>query len=299
MRHIFIVNPISGKNKKATLIADIEELAHQKKLDYEILITQYPKHATELASKYSIKDDVCLYSIGGDGTAYEILNGLKDQVCLSIIPSGTGNDFYRMISDTTATTFKQQLLDAIEGKIVYVDYGINNHTRFLNCTTIGLDAEINYRASSEIRNQYLPGGLTYVVAAVSKIVEAKPVTLTIETENEKWTQSCSLCAIMNGCYYGGGFIPTPSAIINDGYFDLCIVEKLSRAKMMSLLTKYMKGKHTDLAVVKMIKAKKVMITSQEETIMQSDGECFHEKKIHLEIMHKALKLKVPQYSKLQ
>ncbi len=298
MKHIFIVNPISGKNKKEKITATIQNICKEKDLEFEILITQYPKHATQLANNYSIKDNVCLYSVGGDGTAYEILNGINDKVCLSIIPSGSGNDCYKMLCDNAPKTLYDQLLEAIEGEVVYVDYGIGNDTRFFNCTTIGLDAQINYRATHEIRNRFLSGHLTYLVAALSKFLKANPTTITIEVNNEKWTQECSLCAVMNGQYYGGGFNPTPNASIDDGMFDICIVDKLSRGKLFQLVSKYLKGTHTDLSVVKMIRANKIVISSDTLIDMQSDGESFKEKHIHLEIMHKGLKLKVPSHSKL-
>ena len=85
-----------------------KELLNQKEIlniflkiiraDYEIIETQFPNHAKEIAQQYTALDDVCLYAVGGDGTIFEVMNGINDQVPLAIIPCGTGNDFYRVIS---------------------------------------------------------------------------------------------------------------------------------------------------------------------------------------------------------
>ncbi len=299
MKHIFIVNPKSGKNKKVDIIATIEEVCHEKELDFEVLITQYSGHASLLAAQYSIKDNVCIYSVGGDGTAYEILNGLNDKVEMAIIPCGTGNDFYRMIARHKPTSFKRRVIEAIDGESIELDYGVVNNKRFLNCTTIGFDAQINHYSSTKLRGTFIPSAISYLVAALSQIVNSKPLTLTISTDDETWTQDVLLCAIMNGRYYGGGFIPTPNAELQDGYFDVCVINYMSRTEITKLINKYMKGKHTELPVCKMFKAKKVTLESKSIATLQSDGECFNETHIHMEIMHNALKLKVPSRSQLK
>ena len=97
MKHIFIVNPTSGGGKPATLIPVIHEYFKDKKEPYEILLTERNGHATDLTRRYSIKDDVTLYVVGGDGTVFEVLNGLNDSVPMAIIPAGTGNDAFRML----------------------------------------------------------------------------------------------------------------------------------------------------------------------------------------------------------
>ena len=73
----------------------IKEYFAKNPQDYEIIMTEGKGHASKIASHFSIKDNVTLYSVGGDGTAYEVLNGINDHVCMAIIPAGTGNDYYR------------------------------------------------------------------------------------------------------------------------------------------------------------------------------------------------------------
>ncbi len=297
MKHIFIINPTSGHGSAKNAVPFIEEICQNQNLDFELIFTQYPGHAREIANDYTIADDVCLYSVGGDGTAYEILNGINDKVCMSIIPCGTGNDFYRMIG-SQAKSIKERVQEAIDGKVVEVDYGVSNISRFLNCTTVGFDAEINHMVNGTMKKTFLPSKMMYPAAVVAKLTNPPRKKITIEIDGEVFEKEVLLFAIMNGRHYGGGFTPTPQADIQDGYFDICMVEPMPRRRIIPLLPKYIKGTHTELKECMMLKGKRIKITSNEPLVMQSDGEDFTIKSITFDLMRHGLKLKVPQSSKL-
>ena len=97
MKHVFILNPFAGKKDSETYMGLISEYFSTHGGEYRILTTEYPGHASELAARYTAEEDVCVYAFGGDGTAYEVLNGLNDGVAMALIPNGTGNDYFRKI----------------------------------------------------------------------------------------------------------------------------------------------------------------------------------------------------------
>lgn len=98
MKHVFIINPISGKGKTLKVAENIEKVCQREKLDYEINYTNYPGEATKIAKKYRFSQNI-IYSVGGDGTLNEVLNGIVGtKNILAIIPSGSGNDFYKTLS---------------------------------------------------------------------------------------------------------------------------------------------------------------------------------------------------------
>jgi diacylglycerol kinase (ATP) len=69
MKHVFIINPTSGKGKAYQQVEAVKELFNEKKEPFEILLTEYQGHATELAKRYRMSDNVTLYSVGGDGNS--------------------------------------------------------------------------------------------------------------------------------------------------------------------------------------------------------------------------------------
>lgn len=70
-KHVFIINPEAGKKKASELIGYIEE----NFLNAVIIKTEYANHATELAKTYASPDTI-IYSVGGDGTLNEVVNGV-------------------------------------------------------------------------------------------------------------------------------------------------------------------------------------------------------------------------------
>ena len=52
VKHIFLINPAAGRGKsQARLAALCRETAEERRLDYEILATEYPGHGAELVKK--------------------------------------------------------------------------------------------------------------------------------------------------------------------------------------------------------------------------------------------------------
>lgn len=298
MKHIFIINPISGHHNAIELIPSIEEYFKDRPHDFAIHLTQYPKHATQLAAQYSVDDDVTIYSCGGDGTIHEIVNGLAIGVPLAILPVGTGNDFFTML-DTKLNSIKELLVDTIEGKEVWVDAGRCNNSKFANVVSIGFDADIGYDANKLSRIKMLPSRFVYLTSVFKNLGRRKVRRLTLEFDNKTMTKDLLLVAIMNSRRYGGGFTPTPMADIQDGLFDICIIRNTSLLTLLRLLPKYVNGTHLDADIVEIYHTNAIRVSCDELVNVQSDGEVSKEKAIDVMLLNKGLKLRVPLDSKLK
>ena len=89
----FIINPISGQGRAFRMVDNIHRVCTEQKLDYEVIFTRKAGDATEIVKK--LKGENVVYSVGGDGTLNEVVNGIvgtKNK--LAVIPGGSGNDFY-------------------------------------------------------------------------------------------------------------------------------------------------------------------------------------------------------------
>lgn len=298
MRHIFIINPMSGNQQAANYIPLIEDYFKTHPLDYEIVLTQYPGHATELAQKYTEKDNVCVYSLSGDGTANEVLNGLNEGVSIAILPLGTGNDFARMFQ-IPDMPIEKLIIETIEGKECLVDYGMSNKRKFLNCSTMGFDADVGI-AAHDLKEKYpFLKSFSYVIAIFPLLIKRKPLKFTITFEDKVLKVQSLLTAVMNGQYYGGGFTPTPMASIQDGYLDLCVINDTGLFRIISLLPKYKKGKHIHEDIVKFYKVKQFHLLSERMINTQCDGEVYPEIEIEFKVVEKGLRIRVPKRSLLE
>ncbi len=298
MKHIFIVNPISGQESALNLIPSIESYFKDRPKDYEIHLTQYPKQATELASQYHKEDDVTLYACGGDGTINEVFNGLEPGVPLGVLPVGTGNDFFRMLG-VKETKLKDILHATIEGKEVFVDAGMSNLGGFVEALSMGFDADVAYDANKISRNKWVPNKFVYMISVINNIFSRTTYHMTIDIDGEIIDEKLLLIAIMNGRDYGGGFTPTPNADMQDGYLDICLIRNSHLANILQALPMYAKGTHTDLKIVRMYKAKNIKLKSKLPVHIQRDGESDVVSELNISIVEKGIKLRVPQSSNLK
>lgn len=294
MRHIFIINPTSGVKDSDKVIPWIKEYFEDKAM-YDIFVTEYPGHATEIANRYSIRDKVCIYAIGGDGTAYEVLNGLNDNVPMGLIPNGTGNDFHRGIYKEKYT-LKEMLIKTIEGKIQMIDYGVVNEHRFLNMFTVGLDAMIADYATRLEGRKYVPNSLTYVIGVLKSLKTFPTINFKFKHNDKIIQQDSLLLAVMNGQYYGGGFNPTPEADIQDGYFNVLLIESATRSTFMRLILKYAQGRHQEIKQIQDFKLKSFELEADKLTTYTCDGEIFEDDYFVITMLEKRLPFRMPKGS---
>lgn len=294
MRYIFIINPIAGVRNYERFIPWIEQYFKDPN-KYEIHITKYAGHATEIASRYTVRDNVCVFSIGGDGTAYEVLNGLRDGVAMAVVPNGTGNDFHRTIYKGKFST-KDMLIKTIEGQIHHIDYGIANEHRFLNMFNLGFDAIIGKQAISYSNKKFFPNSLSYIAAAIQKFVKPPKFSVRFERDNQISEQETLLFTVMNGQYYGGGFNPTPKANIKDGLFEVLWVEDVPRRTIVTLIGKYAVGKYEKIKQIQHFQLKDFRLQLDQKMTYTCDGEIFEDDYIVVTMMENRLPFMIPKGS---
>lgn len=284
MKHLFIVNPVAGKGHATSYIPEIHNYFKNSSDEYYIEITKNPGHAMDIARQYAQQGDYRIYSIGGDGTLNETLNGMAGSQCsLGVIPTGSGNDFIKSIYKSRDYT--DILKKTITGVASKIDCGLMNDRYFINIMSVGLDSEVAYYASKFNKKLHLPGKLSYFAGIAAALIKRKtrfPLKLTFN-DTETIEVEIILAACTNGKYYGGGFIPVPYTKYNDGILDVCYVESKSILGIIYLIPKYMKGRHTKIKGVHFKKIRKLTIESENELKINIEGELINAKKVDIEI----------------
>jgi len=233
---------------------------------------------------------------GGDGTANESINGLMraradgfDQTALGILSIGTGNDFAASLG---IPVDPREAVEAIlRGNRRRVDIGLMvgcdfpNGRFFGNCVGIGFDAAGTIQSR---KITWAGGMLAYLIAVVQTIFwYYKAPTLQIEIEGETITQPSLLVSIMNGRRIGGGFWVAPEGLPDDGVFDLCIAQEVSRARMFTFIPHFIKGTQATQPEIKMRKSKNVKVSAIKGSMpVHMDGEIVGEacKELTVEIL---------------
>ena len=292
MKHLFIINPVAGKGKTLGLIPEIMEYCEGRSYEYEIVTTGYPGHATEIAKAHSAVQALRIYSVGGDGTLNEVLNGMAGSgSSLAAVPSGSGNDFIRSI--VGANIPKNLIKSAIEGTERLIDYAKVNDKFFLNITSIGFDAEVVYQGGHYKKLPFITGKMAYVLGILTSIIICSNHPMKIKVDGTLVSAKSLLVAVGNGKYYGGGMLALPDAEIDDGLIDVCHVEAMKRLNILKLFPKYMKGLHASIKSVHFYRGKKVEITVDKPVPMSRDGEIILVENAVFEIFPKGLPFVIP------
>ena len=291
MKHLFIINKISGKGAALKAIPYIEEICQKEKLDYEIKVTQYPDHGKDIIKEYNSYKDITIYAVGGDGTFLEAVNNINPDIPLGLIPCGSGNDFYRYFGGVNKD-LKTNIINTIHAKERLIDIGQSDVMKFANTTSLGIDAKINYDASKMIRKSFVTKGPAYVLSIIYNAIFLKSLNVKMNVDGKNRDGEYYIICNMNGSYYGNGACAAPLAKVDDGYFDLVLFKKANRLKVYKTLVKYLKGKATIKDGVEVVRCKEVIIDSNDEMTCQSDGENYLTKHLDLHMLPKYLKLKV-------
>jgi diacylglycerol kinase family enzyme len=97
------------------------------------------------------------------------------------------------------------------------------------------------------------------------------VRVTIDDRIERLLQAV-IVIVANGKYFGGGMKIAPLADPTDGHFDVVLVKDLSPLKILRNLHRIYSGSHLELPQVEVLRGKKVVLESEEEILLEADGE---------------------------
>ena len=109
-------------------------------------------------------------------------------------------------------------------------------------------------------------------------------------DNQSFENQCTILAICNGQYYGGGFRMAPHATLDDGLFDVYFVEKMLKVKVLPLFVKLLSAKHEKSPKIKKYQGEKVVIDSDKRYTFNVDGEMVTDTHFEIEMRKNAVKV---------
>ena len=292
-RYSIIANPAAGGGASARAIPKIERLLNEHDLAFDVVYTERPWHAAELAKEAAVGGCDVIVAAGGDGTANEVLNGLMEAklagehaFAMGVLSVGRGNDFAHGVGVPYDLERACQVLVEDHRRLIDVGRvvgGLHPEGRYFgNCVGVGFDAIGTIEVAKLPR---LGGFLSYLIAVLKTVfLYYKAPVSTVEYNGQTLTQPSLMISIMNGRRLGGGFRMAPQAEPDDGLFDLCIAHEVSRARIFGLIPHFMRGTQATQEEITTGRATHISITALEGSLpAQTDGEILCIDGQHLEI----------------
>ncbi len=283
-----IINPIAGNGLSARREPKVVEALKEAGLNFTIFRTEAPGHAIELARHAVSQGAVMVIAGGGDGTAHEVATGMWDsEAVLGVIPLGSGNDFAG--SQGIPMDLDGAVAVLREGRIRLSDIGQFDERFFFNTLGIGFGVTVTINSQSFKR---LRGHLLYLMTVLKSLAGYHSLPLVLEAPGFQRDELTYLLTVGIGTREGGGFMITPEALLDDGLFDVCIVDDISIPTALRVLPKATKGTHTNLPIVTMLKVPSLTISAREPIVVHADGQIYDTGKKKLECTCRPQSLRV-------
>ena len=266
-RLLIIYNPRAGVRKANSF----EEIVHQnidkEIFEYEVIPTQYPKHASELSQKALNEGYDILAVAGGDGTLNEVASSMvNSDISLAIIPCGSGNGLARHLGIPMDIVKAIQLIN--KKKTIKIDTVSVNDQVFLNVAGLGFDAYI----SNLFNETKTRGFFNYIKLCFTEWIKYKTKEYEIRYDDQVIIEKAFIICFANSCQYGNNAIIAPKADIQDGMIEMCIIKKPPFWTMPLTIQRLFRKKIGKSSFCKCITLKKVKIINKELSPVHLDGE---------------------------
>ena len=291
MKTIIIYNPQAANGKARKLLPQIEKYLITKNYEYDLQLTEYAHHASEIVANMDYTKYDGIVAAGGDGTLFDVINGYyknssKNKIPIGVLPVGTGNAFIRDMD--LDNTHWQQALDIIyQNKSKKVDVGKfvfeNNDYYFLNILGLGFVSDVGETAH---KIKFI-GNLSYTIGVLYQLITLSSYKLNIEIDGEKYERD-NLFVEVSNTRYTSNFLMAPTAENDDGFLDVTLLSKITRRRLLKLFPTVFTGEHVKEKEVETFKAKKIKISTEIEKILTPDGELFGSTPIEIECLHQAV-----------
>ncbi len=267
-----IYNPLAGRGRAPAAIAQVTDTLTSAGADFEIVVTEGPGHATEIAAATAA--GATIVAVGGDGTVHEVVAGMwragLDDRTLGVIPVGSGDDFAHAngIDRRDLATAVRRVLN---GTPVKVDLPFVNGAPFVNALGVGFDAEVGARFARSPR--FLKGLAGYLYATFASLSRLDTSDVEVEVDGRVvYSGRSLLVATQNGPRTGGSFLFAPDAVIDDGWLDVVIAGDFNVASTLALLPRVMKGTHVGHPQVTLLRCQELRQRWERPRHAHTEGE---------------------------
>jgi len=266
-RICYIINPKSGAKGKAKLPRQIERLSDKGLVDFEIVYTKAPKHATELSRRAAQNGCNIVVAIGGDGSVNEVAKGLIGSgAALGIIPTGSGNGMARHLKIPLKHSEAIQTIN--RGHAEIIDTLSVNNDFCIGTVGIGFDGHVAHLFANAGKRGYT----TYIKLVLSEFYKYKPKVFDFSVDSKAMAKECFLLTFANSSQFGNNAVIAPWADVQDGTLDVSMIGKFPMISAPHLIYRLMKNTIQKSKFFEMMQGQEVIVRNSGILHGHIDGE---------------------------
>jgi diacylglycerol kinase (ATP) len=278
LKLLVIFNPNAAYGRSIKKLAAIKSKFGELGINATYLPTSHPGHGKQLVADADLSRFDGLVAAGGDGSLFDVLNGVYQhprsaRIPLGLIPIGTGNAFARELElQPSAWSDAIDILHRGRTRQIDVGYVESDKQSFHFVNIVGMGFSVNAGITAQKLKFF--GKTAYTLATLWQVLKLKSYPLVTEIDDKTVRSDNIFVTISNSRYTGTHFLIAPDAAIDDGLLDVTILRKLQRRRLLKLFPTIYKGRHVEYEEVSTYRASRINIISPPAMLLGPDGEFY-------------------------
>ncbi len=276
--YLAIVNPAAGGGKSRKLLGPALERLRAGGIAVKVAATRSPGEATAIAREAYERGVRNFIAVGGDGTSYEIVNGLYPQALagerptLGFLPLGTGNSFLRDFSH-------QGVEYAIESLLAHRSRAcdvmrLRHRTgviHYINLLSMGFSADVATLRARRFSNWGELGYQASILLTLARF-NRRPFPVRVEGAEAFDDRRCLFLTFNNSKFTGGTMMIAPQAEIDDGLVEYVRWGPIGRLGLIRNLPGLYDGTHIEHPLAERKRARRIEFNLGAPVDVMVDGE---------------------------
>jgi YegS/Rv2252/BmrU family lipid kinase len=269
-------------------------------LSFDHEFTRGAGHGIEIARRATDSGYRYLIAVGGDGTVNEVANGIlgsthSSNTILGILSAGTACGFARSLNIAQDYVGACSLLTGTGRALI--DVGVVqcwSQKRPLQRFFVNV-ASAGFAATIVDAWKRLPTRFGRNISHTLRIADG---LRSLSTYRNKWiklkvgnkVETICACAVVvaNGQYFADGMQIAPHARLDDGLLDVVIVGDVGKSELLKLWPRLYSGNHIGHPKIREEKTTAVTIESDEQLLIEADGDILGESPVSFRVIPSAL-----------
>lgn len=294
-RCILIVNPTAGKEKAKYYKTDLVLQLRTMFEVVELRETTKAGDATAWAKEASEKGYDAVFSMGGDGTLNETVNGLAragQAVNFGFVPLGTVNDLARALHIPLQP--EEAIAALKDSKLVKVDIAKVNDRYFVNTIAAGAMPEAVGNVSIEQKTRL--GPMAYFLTGIKALQSRETSLFKIESELGVEVRRSPLIVAMLTNSVGSFNNIAPLAKVDDGTIWLAVFKEFNYLDVLKIIPEILAGLpiNSEYMTLQQVKKVRISVVDDEKLTTNMDGDKGPDFPLELTVLPSFLTVYVPR-----
>jgi diacylglycerol kinase (ATP) len=293
-RFLAIVNPAAGGGRSGKLAAQTLAELMAKGVEWESRETHAAGDATRIARKAYREGWRKFIAVGGDGTSYEVVNGLfpeclgGERPALGFLPLGTGNSFLRDFTQNGAVGAADAIVAGRTRRCDVMRLVYNGgELYYINLLTLGFAADVAATTNRQFKKFGEAGYILGVLTCLARL-DRRPFPHRVDPHKEHDRRRCLFLAFNNSRFTGGKMMIAPNAATDDGLLEYVRWGPIGRLGLLRNLPTLFDGTHIDHPLASRAAVQRVEFDLDRPVIVMVDGESLELQLRSIEVLAGAL-----------